>query len=164
MTIRANRRVGVFLAVEFPVQALLVLLHLFSVTDRAVHLILDRRASSFDRGRDFTVTFGAGGLGVTGLRKLISVHIKRPAIRGRFNVRLAVTHQTVFVSDTLVIKYLSSLVWLMAFHADGDALRPFLPQFAFDHFPVHAFNLRVASKTGADDIFPCNRRARVRMR
>ena len=74
------------------------------------------------------------------------------------------THQTVFVSDTLVIKYLSSLVGLMAFHADGDTLRFFLPQFAFDHFSVHTFDLRVASEACADDIFPRDRRVRVRMR
>ncbi|MBM4162212.1 MAG: hypothetical protein FJ217_14080 [Ignavibacteria bacterium] len=39
-----------------------------------------------------------------------------------------------------------------------------LPELAFDQFPVHRFNLRVALRTGFRDVAPRNRRSRISMR
>jgi hypothetical protein len=82
----------------------------------------------------------------------VDVKRNRLAIHDHRQIWILMTGHAQSVRKALLIENSANVMRLMAIDADGDLVRPFLPQLAMDDFDVDLFDLCVALHTGGSDI------------
>ena len=75
-----------------------------------------------------------------------------------------VADQAVGVAHALFVEDFADSMRLMAINANGDEMRRFFPQLAFDDLGMHLFDLAVALHAGLGEVLGADRGARVGVR
>ena len=150
----AGRGVVVVFRHKHPVQAFLVQLAYFRMARRAVDLTRDRLAGPSVRDIHLRVTLAAADAVVARSHEHGAIDRERAAVARRPDLWVLMTAEAVRIRHALIVEHLPDFVRLVAIDAGGQRVGFFLPELAFDDFPVDKLDLCVAFGAGGGDLFP----------